>query len=673
MTERPHWIRWPEPGRPRFGYGADYNPEQWPREVWDEDMRLMREAGVTIVSLGIFSWSLLEPSDGEFDFGFVDEAMDLLHAHGIAVDLATATASPPAWLVRKHPEMLPVDAEGRTLGFGGRQSWSPSSRAYREHSVRLVRALAEHVKDHPALAMWHISNELGCHNARSYDEESAVAFRGWLAERYGTIDALNAAWATNFWSQRYGDFAEIDPPRLAPTYPNPGQQLDFHRFSDAQLLGQYRAEIAVLNEITPDVPCTTNFMVSTRCDLQDYLAWGHEMDVVTTDHYLFEGHADDARELAWSADLTRGTARGRPWMLMEQSPSAVNWGQVNRAKEPGEMWRNSLAQVARGADAICYFQWRASAGGAEKFHSGMVPHAGEHTRVFREVVEQGRRLAALTEVLGSRADNDVAMLFDYPAWWASELDSHPHNAGFRYPAEAERWYRPFYEAGIGVDIVGVDADLAGYRLLIVPTLYLVSDATADAVRAFAEAGGTVLVTYFSGIVDDTDRVRLGGYPGAFRDLLGVRAEEFRPLRGPGRVTLSDGTSPSLWSEDLEVTDAEAVLTYADGALAGKPAVTRRRAGAGEAWYVSADLEAATVRSLAARLAETAGVSPVAPSTGRLELARRVHSDGRTYVFALNHSGEPASFSGSGTDLLTGATFDGEVPVPAGETVVLRLN
>lgn len=670
MPERT-WIRWPEGRGTPFGYGADYNPEQWPRETWLEDVRLMREAGVTIVSLGIFAWSLLEPRDGAFDFSLLDDVMDLLHEHGVAVDLATATASPPAWLVTAHPDMRPVDAEGRVLGFGGRQSICPSSPVYRHHSLRLVRALAEHVRDHPALALWHVNNEFGCHNAHCYCDTSAAAFRAWLRARHGTIAALNDAWATSFWSQRYGTWDEIVPPRLAPTFCNPGQQLDFFRFSSDAHVEQYLAEAAVLHEVTPDVPVTTNFMNTGGTKWLDYLGWGAHVDVVSNDHYLQEPSPHPEAELAFSADLTRGCARGKPWMLMEQSTSAVNWGRINRAKDPGELWRNSLSQVGRGADAICYFQWRASAGGAEKFHSAMVPHAGSDTRVFREVTEQGRRLAALAEVQGSVVANDVALLFDFEAWWASELDSHPHN-GFSYRREAERLYVPLWRRGVGVDVVHPDADLSGYRLVLVPALYLVADGLAPRLEAFAAAGGTVLVTFFSGIVDVTDRVRLGGYPGAFRDLLGVRVEEFRPLRPGCAATLSDGSRALDWSEDLSAPDAAARLTYADGVLAGRPAVTRRQAGAGSAWYVSCDLQPDAAASVLDAVLADAGVTALAEADDALELTRRVHADGRAYLFAINHSGADAALHAGGTDLLTGAIHEARVVVPAGGTVVLRI-
>ena len=298
-------------GAGRLRYGADYNPEQWPREVWREDMRLMQQAGVNIVSLGIFSWALLEPRPGEWDFGWLDEVMDLLHESGIDVDLATATASPPPWLSRLHPEVLPVTDDGTVLHAGGRQHWRPTSPIFRFYALRLVRKIAERYADHPALVAWHISNELGCHNVFDYSDDAARAFRGWLQDRYATLDELNDAWGTAFWSQHYGDWEEIVPPRVAPTHVNPGRQLDFERFSSDALRDYLRAENAVLAEVTPSVPRTTNFMVTEVFPSIDYATWVDDVDFVSNDHYLRPG-AGGREELSFSANLTGNLALGRP-------------------------------------------------------------------------------------------------------------------------------------------------------------------------------------------------------------------------------------------------------------------------------------------------------------------------------------------------------------------------
>lgn len=659
---------------PALAFGGDYNPEQWPSEAHAEDRALMREAGVDLVTLGVFSWAWLQPGPDQWDFAWLDEQMDSLHAAGVRVDLATATASPPPWLTHRHPEMLPVTHDGRTLSPGGRQGFCPSSPVYREHALALCTALAERYHDHPALALWHVSNELGCHNARCYCDVSAEAFRTWLRRRYDDdVARLNDAWGTAFWSQRYSDFEQVLPPRAAPAHANPTQQLDFARFSSDQLLDNFVVERDVLHRISPGVPVTTNFMVMRQTSQMDYLRWGPELDVVSNDHYVVADDPAGHRELAFSADLTRGTAGGRPWLLMEHSTSAVNWQPRNRAKLPGEMIRNSVAHVAHGADAVLFFQWRASRAGAEKFHSGLLPHAGTETRQWREVVELSRVLDAVEEVAGSTPRNEAAILFDYEAWWGCELDSHP-SIDVRYRDRAEDLHRALSAQGVGVDVVHPSADLSSYRLVVVPTLYLVSDATVAAVTAAAEAGATVVVTYFSGIVDEHDHVRLGGYPGAFRDLLGVRTTEFLPLL-EGQAVQVEGLSSGpvtadTWAEDLELAGAEAVATHVDGPAAGRAAVTRRSVGAGTAWYVATRLGATGTDGLVERLVTEAGLERLPGASAHVEVTRRVGEEA-SWLFVINHGDAPAEVPVHGVDLVAGEKVAGDLAVPAGGVAVVR--
>ena len=661
---------WPQ-RLPGIAYGADYNPEQWPRETWAEDVRLMRDAGVTVATVGVFSWALLEPEDGRFELDWLGEVMDLLHEHGVAVDLATATASPPPWLTARYPEVLPRNVDGTVLSPGGRQAWCVSSPVFRERALALVTTLAERFHDHPALALWHVSNELGGHNAHCYCDVSAAAFREWLQARYGDVGRLNEAWGTAFWSQRYATFDEVLTPRTAPTFANPTQQLDFARFSSDALLEHFRAERDLLHRVSPGVPVTTNFMVMEHVRAMDYLAWGPELDLVAQDHYLMAHDPDAHVELSWSADLTRGTARGRPWFLMEHSPSAVNWQPRNVAKAPGQMRRNSLAHVARGADAVCFFQWRASRAGAEKFHSALLPHAGTDTRVWREVVELGTTLAAIAEVAGSTVRAEVAVIVDWDARWAAELDSHP-TSDLAYLDRHLALYRALWDAGVTVDMVLPEADLSSYLLVLVPTLYLTTDAGAGNIRGYVESGGTALVTYWSGIVDENDHVRLGGYPGALRDLLGVRTEEFYPLREGEQVRLAggvlDGVAADVWTEHLDVRGAEAVSTYADGPLPGVPALTVNRAGEGEAWYLATRLAPAGTMALVRHLCAVAGVT-VHDQPG-VEVVRRYGAQA-TYLFVLNHTDRPADVTTTGTELTTGRACVGTLRVEAGGVAVVR--
>jgi beta-galactosidase len=651
---------------PRLAYGADYNPEQWPREVWDEDIRLMREAGVNIVSVGIFSWARIQPARDEWDFGWLDEIMDLLHAGGIGVDLATATASPPPWLSTEHPEILPVTAAGETLWPGGRQHWRPTSPVFREHALCLVRKLAERYADHPALVAWHVSNELGCHNIYDYSDDAARAFRDWLRARYTTIDTLNSAWGTAFWSQRYSDWEQILPPRLAASFPNPTQQLDFKRFSSDALKDHLRAERDLLREITPDVPVTTNFMVMGNTKGMNYADWAAEIDFVSNDHYVTPG-SQDRDELSFSANLVSGISAGRPWFLMEHSTSAVNWQPVNVAKRPGDLARDSLLHVAHGADAVCYFQWRQSAAGAEKYHSAMVPHAGADSEVFRAVAELGRTLRTLAPVAGTdRETARVGIVFDWESWWASEQDSHPTDR-LDYRQEALDWYSALLDLGVRADIVTAQTALDRYDMVITPVLHMIPAALSKELTRYVEQGGHLVSTYFSGVVDENDHIWLGGYPGALRDLLGIRIEEFGPLLDGDTVELDlDGAATgSLWTDRITVTDpeVEVLAHYRSGAYTGRPAVTRRTVGGGSAAYVSTRLGREGLTGLLPQLLAPAGVGSELPDAARgvVELTVRRDADSR-YLFLVNRTDGTVPLTGLSGDLLVGNAGDDGFPV-----------
>lgn len=645
-----------------IGYGGDWNPEQWPEEVWAQDVALMREAGVNQVSIGIFSWSMLEPVEGVFEFGWLDRALDLLAGNGVGALLATPTASPPPWFGHTYPEALPVDADGRRLHHGSRQGFCPSSPIYREKALRVVERLGERYRGHPALRMWHVHNEYGCHNARCYCDASAAAFRDWLRRRYGTLEALNDAWGTAFWSQRYSAWEQILPPRATPSFTNPGQQLDFRRFSSDALLDLYRAERDLLARLAPGVPATTNMMAGAHWDI-DYHSFAREVDVIATDHYLIG--PDPHIDLAFAADYARSLGGGRPWLLMEHSTSAVNWQPVNRAKKPGEMIRNSVQHLARGADAIMFFQWRASRAGAEKWHSGMVPHSGTDTKIWREVTGLGALLGAAAEVAGSTVRADVAILLDHSSVWAQDHPAQP--TGELRPVELiKRWHAELWRQGVTCDVVHPESDLSGYRLVLAPALYLVSDDGAAALERFVAGGGTALVGPYSGIVDENDRVRLGGYPGAWRDLLGVTVEEFFPLEPGESVKLTGGGSGSIWSEVAHAVTAKVLDTYETG----EPAWTRNAWGQGAAHYLTTVLSGDDLAAVLRAVCAEAGVATRA--VPGVELVRRAHPDGRAYLFAINHAAAPATVEATGTDLITGADVPGELTVPAGEVRIVRL-
>ena len=654
-------------GNGQLVYGCDYNPEQWDSDVWQEDVRLMKQAGVNLVAINIFGWAELESSPGNYSFERLDEILNLLNEHGIGVNLGTGTSSTPAWLTTMHPEILPQSISGVRAWPGGRQAWCPSSPVYREHALRLVDEVSRRYGSHPAVRLWHVSNELGCHNALCYCDVSASAFRGWLTERYTTLDALNAAWGTTFWSQRYSGWDQVLPPRSNVSSSNPTQVLDFHRFSSDELLGYYKAEETILRA-NSTVPVTTNFMVTAHIRNQDYWSWAPHMDVIANDHYLDHRLEAPTTELAFAADATRGLAQGQPWLLMEHSTSAVNWQPRNIAKGPGEMIRNSLAHLARGADGLCFFQWRASVQGSEKFHSAMLPHAGTDSRIWRDVVELGGILEKLAEVGGSTVRAEAALVFSWEAWWAYDQESHP-SGDVRYIEQVHAAYKALWDAGITVDVVAPGADLSAYKLAVVPGLYLVRDSDAAALAGYVENGGHALVTFFSGIVDEDEKVRTGGYPGAFRDLLGIRTEEFFPLAPGHAEALDNGSSASLWSEALRLEGAEAKVTYTQGHLAGTAAVTRNRHGAGDAWYIATALDPTALRDVVAEAAAGAGITAQGSSEG-LETVVRSNGD-LSYTFLINHTGEEHKYAAHGRELITGEDVPDVVVVPAGAVRVVR--
>ena len=682
MTQRRSY-RWPQPlagQQARIWYGGDYNPDQWPEEVWDDDVRLMKKAGVNLVSVGIFSWAKIETSEGVYDFDWLDRIINKLGEAGIAVDLASATASPPMWLTQAHPEVLWKDYRGDVCQPGARQHWRPTSPVFREYALKLCRAMAEHYKGNPYVVAWHVSNEYGCHNRFDYSEDAERAFRKWCEERYGTIDAVNDAWGTAFWAQRMNDFTEIVPPRFIGdgNFMNPGKLLDFKRFSSDALKAFYVAERDALAEITPDLPLTTNFMVSAAGSVLDYDDWGREVDFVSNDHYFIPGEAH-LDELAFSASLVDGIARKDPWFLMEHSTSAVNWRPVNYRKEPGQLVRDSLAHVAMGADAVCYFQWRQSKAGAEKFHSAMVPHAGEDSAVFRDVCELGADLNTLADngLLGTKlAKSKVAVVFDYESEWASEHTATPTQK-VHHVDEPLQWFRAVADHGVTADVVPVRGAWDDYEMVVLPSVYLLSEETTRRVRDYVVGGGRLVVTYYTGISDEKDHVWLGGYPGSIRDVVGVRVEEFMPMGDdfpgvPDCLGLSNGAVAHDIADVIGSVDGTATVleTFKDDpwtGMDGAPAIVAHTFGEGRSVYVGARLGRDGIALSLPEILDSLGMAEAGGNDGRVLRVEREGADGSRFVFSFNRTHETVR-----------VPVEGEVVVSSfaevsGETISIKPN
>ncbi|WP_431918631.1 beta-galactosidase [Nonomuraea jabiensis] len=657
-----------------FAYGGDYNPEQWDPAVWREDVRLMREAGVNIVSLGVFAWASLEPEPGKYEFGWLDEIMDLLHENGISVNLATPTAAPPVWLTHLHPEVFPVMADGERFGFGNRLHYDPSSPVYREYAASITTKLAERYSFHPALAMWHISNEYG---PTAYNEAASVNFRRWLQRRYGDLETLNEAWYTRFWSQSYTDWDQVEVPHIPRTWMNPARRLDFKRFTSDALLECYIAERDIVRSFRDDIPVLTNFMRFFKH--ADYWKWAPEEDAVALDIYPNPADADSHVSAAFQYDLFRSLKGGQPWLLMEQAASAVSQWQLNIVKEPGRMRLGSLQAVSRAADSVMFFQWRASRGGQERFHSAMLPHSGPDSRTFREVVDLGREMKLLAPVAGTTSRAEIAILFDWDGWWGLEETAGLPRQDLSYPDTVMRHYTPLWSNNLPVDVVSASSSLDGYKVLVVPNAYLIGDEGVRRITEFAENGGTVVMSFFSGVVDECNRVRPGGYPGAFRQLIGAKVDEYWPARPHEvfSVEFADGrrATSTWWRDDLHLETGTALATYGDGLLAGRAAVVENRFGAGRVVYFATLLEQAAFDAELLAAVSAAGVrSPFPQAPAYVECAVRGDEE-HEYVFLLNHSGELGAsvpFEGEGTDLLTGQAVSGPVELaPLGAAVIRR--
>ena len=657
-------------------YGADYNPDQWPEEVWDDDVRLMQEAGVNIVSLGIFAWSRIQPAEDVWDFAWLDTVIEKLHAGGIAVNLATATASPPPWVSATYPETLPADESGASYWPGSRQHFAPSSPTYRRLAGELVRRLGERYAHHPAVVMWHVGNEFGCHLWMDFSDAARDAYRVWLRGRYDTIDALNAAWGTSFWSQRYGAFDEIFPPRLAPYSHNPSSMLDWRRFTSDMLLECYLMEREILHDAGATQPITTNFMGPFKP--ADYRKWAPFMDVIADDCYPDPANPHRVRDAAFQRDLIRSLQPGVPWLLWEQATDAVNWRPANPGKRPGALMAETAQSVARGADGIMFFQWRQSRAGSEKFHSAMLPHAGTETRTWDAVTELGARLAALPELPAPGRDAQVALVFDWENWWAVEERDHPTEVD--YLALVLEWYGAFHARNIQVDIVGPEEVDETHRLVVAPALYLLRDEGAAALARFVDDGGTLLTGPFTDIVDAHDQFRDGGFLTQLGPVLGLRFEDFGALAGPsasaggvgalstdavraartaaaaGTVTFRlDGAEQRgrLVAETVHAAGADVVAEFESGLQAGSPALTRHRYGSGEAWYVATLPVADALGAVVATVVAASGVRPIVEGLpAGVEAARR-----GDLVTLINHGDARVEIAIDGTDAETGIAVD----------------
>lgn len=652
----------------KLPFGGDYNLEQWPEEIWEEDMRLFRLAGIDCVTLNVFSWAALQPSEDTYEFGKLDKIMDMAKKNGLHVILATSTAAHPAWMAKKYPEVLRVNFAGIKRKFGDRHNSCPNSPVYRRHSKALAGKLAKRYGHYDNIIAWHINNEYG---GECYCDNCERAFREWLKKKYGTLKELNRAWNTSFWGHTFYDWEEIAAPNLQSEHFEEnrttfqGISLDYRRFFSDSLLENFQAECEAVKAATPHIPVTTNLMGFYKP--LDYQKWGRYMDFISWDNY--PGADTPPWGTAMSHDLMRGLKGGQPFALMEQTPSVCNWLPYNALKRPGVMRLLSWQAVAHGADTVLFFQMRRSIGACEKYHGAVIDHAGhENTRVFREVQDLGREIKELGDVtLGSRVPAKAAMVIDWDNWWALEYSAGP-STDLKYLDEVERYYRAFYELNIPIDLISVKDSLDGYGLVVLPLLYMVKSGYEQILKRYVEKGGRLVATFFSGIVEEHDLVVTGGYPGRLREIFGIWVEEsdaLPPGEKNGFVWNGKHYPAELLCDIMHMEGAKPEAGYESDFYAGTPVIACHDFGAGRAWYVGTRSNDEFYRDFIRNAAKDAGVQEIWACVEGVEVMKRC-SGREQYLFFLNHGRETAEFCAeeSGESLLDKRTYE------AGERICL---
>lgn len=630
----------------RFLFGGDYNPNQWPQEIWQEDMRIFRNAHINSATINVFSWAKIQPSEHDYYFNELDEMIDMLSEEGYDIVLATSTAALPAWMFKRYPEVARTDYEGRHHKFGQRHNACPNSLVYQKYAQRLAGKLAQRYVGNPQVTCWHINNEYG---GECYCENCEKAFRVWLKDKYQTLEALNKAWNLEFWGHTVYEWDEIVLPNALSEGIGhdktafAGISIDYRRFNSDSLLENFKLERNAIRQFDSQTPITTNLMGTFKG--LDYFKWAKEMDIVSWDNY--PSYNTPWSFVAMTHDLMRGLKQA-PFMLMEQTPSQQNWQPYNSLKKPGQMRAQSYQTIAHGADTIQFFQLRRSIGACEKFHGAVIEHVGhENTRVFKETAALGEELSRLNEVLGSETKAEVGVLFDWDNYWALEYTSGP-TVDLTYVQQIHQYYRYFYEKNIATDLVSVDADFSKYQVLVAPVLYMVKAGMKEALESFVEQGGTLITTYMSGIVDQSDNVHLGGYPGPLRELAGIWVEEIDALapEQTNVIQLKGGRQgeSNLVSEIIHLETAESVADYTSNFYAGSPAVTKNRFGQGVVYYIGTQLEKDLLDTILDEATNSANLTAVIEGETNLEISCR-HTEEAVYYFIINFQKQAQMLTG----------------------------
>ncbi len=658
-------------------YGADYYPEHWPQERWATDARLMQEAGINLVRLAEFAWARLEPHEGVYDFSWLDEALDLLGRHGIHAILGTPTAAPPAWLCQQYPEIMAVERDGRRVTFGMRRQYCPTDKTYRALSRQIVTAMAGHYAANPNVIGWQIDNELGGHLARCYCPSCQRAFHEWARVRYGSLEALNEAWGTAFWSHIYTSWSQIPLPWSTAPVSNPCLELDFCRFASDQWVSYQQTQLDVLRALCPTHRVTTNFMGFGFQDI-NYYDLARPLDFAAWDNYPV-GMANDPAMAALSHATMRGL-KNMPFWIMEQQAGPSGWQTMSRSPKPGQLRSWAYQSIAHGADAVVYFRWRSCQFSTEEYWHGILDHDGKPRRRYAEVRQMGQELTRLGDCfVGATSPKAVAMLLSYDDSFAFRIQ--PNAEGFWYPELFANYFRAFHRLGIPVDVVSPEADLSAYRLVVAPTLYVLPEAWVANLRRYAENGGNLVIGARSGVKDVSNRVVNMPLPGLLKGLCGIEVLEYDAL---GRATESAirfvagtvGPGDTLcpvhtWCDVIDPLNAEVIARYAEDYYAGQPAITRSHFGKGSVVYVGVMGGDVLCGALAAWLTGQARLRPLLAVPAGVEVAAR-ESEGVTYLFVLNHADteQIIDLPYAYTDLLSQKPCSGRCVLPPYEVLVL---
>lgn len=633
-------------------HGSDYNPDQWldRPDILEKDIELMKKAKMTSMSLGIFSWSAYEPTEGEFHMDWLKDIMDKLYENGIYTILATPSGARPAWLDEKYPECMRVGADDHRAHHGVRHNHCMSSPKFREKTSIIINKIIDTVGKHPGLAMWHLSNEFG---GECFCPLCKKKFQDYLANKFDNdINKLNKAWWTGFWSHTYNDFSQIEPPYLNGEFSVIGLNLEWKRFTTWNTTDYMKSEIDIIRKRTPNIPITTNFM--QLFPGLDYRVMAKELDVISWDSYPvfhnnYETMADTMAHNSFDHAVMRSLKKNQPFMLMECAPGLVNWHEYNKLKRPGVHKLFSAQAVACGSDTVQYFQWRKSRGSFEQYHGAVVDHIGtDDTRVFKEVAEVGAMLDSLSNVKGTIVKPKAALIFDWDNMWAIDNMRGLSDKTKNYAKTCIQIYHEFLKLGIDMNVVASDDNLDDYNVVIAPMLYMLRPGASDNLKAFVKRGGQLLATYLTGYVDDNTLCYLGGFPGdGLSELFGVISEEIDTYydSDENSATFTDGHKAIIhdYAEILRVSDTDILAKYDKDFYAGTPTITCKNFGKGKAYYVGARIDMDSMSGLFKTMLKETNTTYLALPAG-IEYHKREDESGKAIEFYLNVTENEITFN-----------------------------